>query len=228
MKTKDLNNINREKILSRLKKHVEGADYGKLPEESNYVYPKLSHDKSVTQFINHLEINHTQVVKVTSETITTVIKEQLEQRNISTLLYGVDGEYSALIEDYFSSQSSPKIMLQKYDFCLKDNKEKLFEECPASITSSKYSIAHTGTIVLWPSPQEPRTMSLVPPVHFVIVDANKMVSNFATLIEEEQWRDNLPTNVLLISGPSKTADIQQTLAYGAHGPKELIVLLLNS
>ncbi len=36
----------------------------------------------------------------------------------------------------------------------------------------------------------------------------------------------MPTNIILASGPSKTADIQQTLAYGAHGPKELIVLLV--
>nr|WP_289509270.1 LUD domain-containing protein [Pseudoalteromonas ruthenica] len=36
----------------------------------------------------------------------------------------------------------------------------------------------------------------------------------------------MPTNVVFISGPSKTADIQQTLAYGAHGPKELIVLII--
>ena len=37
----------------------------------------------------------------------------------------------------------------------------------------------------------------------------------------------LPTNALLVSGPSKTADIQQTLAYGAHGPRELIVLIVH-
>jgi hypothetical protein len=44
----------------------------------------------------------------------------------------------------------------------------------------------------------------------------------------ENWAAGLPTNALLISGPSKTADIQQTLAYGAHGPKELIVLVINA
>jgi L-lactate dehydrogenase complex protein LldG len=41
----------------------------------------------------------------------------------------------------------------------------------------------------------------------------------------ERWAEAMPTNALVISGPSKTADIQQTLAYGAHGPRELIVLL---
>ena len=70
-------------------------------------------------------------------------------------------------------------------------------------------------------------MSLVPPVHIVIVDGEKMYPDLSSLIKAEKWQDKLPTNVLLISGPSKTADIQQTLAYGAHGPKELIVLLLT-
>ena len=42
-----------------------------------------------------------------------------------------------------------------------------------------------------------------------------------------QWSDKMPTNALLISGPSKSADIEQTLAYGVHGPKELVVLLIR-
>jgi L-lactate dehydrogenase complex protein LldG len=46
-------------------------------------------------------------------------------------------------------------------------------------------------------------------------------------MQREGWANDLPTNALLISGPSKTADIQVTLAYGAHGPKELVVLLIG-
>ena len=57
---------------------------------------------------------------------------------------------------------------------------------------------------------------------------NDAATIHATLIDAmraENWSAGLPTNALLISSPSKTADIQQTLAYGAHGPKELVVLL---
>ena len=42
---------------------------------------------------------------------------------------------------------------------------------------------------------------------------------------KQRWAEAMPTNALLISGPSKSADIEQTLAYGVHGPKELIVLV---
>nr|WP_306288151.1 LUD domain-containing protein [Pseudoalteromonas sp. WY3] len=56
--------------------------------------------------------------------------------------------------------------------------------------------------------------------------AKTLYPTFSELLEKEQWHNKLPTNVVFISGPSKTADIQQTLAYGAHGPKELIVLII--
>jgi L-lactate dehydrogenase complex protein LldG len=51
--------------------------------------------------------------------------------------------------------------------------------------------------------------------------------NLHQAMHRQGWAGGLPTNALLVSGPSKTADIQQTLAYGAHGPKELLVLILQ-
>ena len=47
-------------------------------------------------------------------------------------------------------------------------------------------------------------------------------------MREQHWNAGMPSNALLISGPSKTADIEQTRAYGIHGPKELIVLLVEN
>ena len=55
---------------------------------------------------------------------------------------------------------------------------------------------------------------------------SQLYDTFFQAMIEQRWSDGMPTNALLVSGPSKTADIQVTLAYGAHGPKELIVLLL--
>ncbi len=218
----------RTNILAKLKAQLVGADYDKLPTEPKFTYPDITHEQRVAKFIDNLKTNHAQVLKVTAESVASVIEEQLKKRDIDQLLYGENGQYSSMLENYFNNASAEGIKLEKYDFLLTDNKVKLFDESPASFTSSKCSIAATGTIVLWPTVEEPRTLSLVPPVHFVLVDAKKMVNDFATLIKIQQWKDKLPTNALLVSGPSKTADIQQTLAYGAHGPKELIVLLLNS
>lgn len=233
----------RKNILAKLNAEVAGADYDKLPQETPFTYPKLSKAEQVTQFCQHLEANHAQVINLESADISTVVAAQLKQRNISTLLYGnrsASSEHSICEKAYSESITSlmNEIELKAFDFTLdsnksnssksNSNKEALFNDYPAAISSSRCAIAATGSIVLWPDENEPRTLSLVPPVHFVIVDANQLYADFATLIEEQQWKKGLPTNVVFISGPSKTADIQQTLAYGAHGPKELIVLLLNA
>ncbi len=103
----------------------------------------------------------------------------------------------------------------------------LFNEVAAGVTLSRAAIAETGTVVLWSGPQSPRLLSLVPPVHIVIVDAHAVYDTLSEVMHAERWSDGLPTNVILVSSPSKTADIQQTLAYGAHGPKQLIVLLVE-
>ena len=103
----------------------------------------------------------------------------------------------------------------------------LFNEVAAGVTLSRAAIAETGTVVLWSGPQSPRLLSLVPPVHIVIVDAHTVYDTLSEVMHAERWSDGLPTNVILVSSPSKTADIQQTLAYGAHGPKQLIVLLVE-
>ena len=70
-------------------------------------------------------------------------------------------------------------------------------------------------------------MSLVPALHFVLLDVATIHADLHSAMRAERWSAGLPTNALLISGPSKTADIQQTTAYGAHGPRELVVLLCH-
>ena len=106
-------------------------------------------------------------------------------------------------------------------------KEELFFDIDAAITSPRSGIAEVGAMILWPTPEEPRTFSLVPPVHIAVVEADKLHNTFSDAIINEKWYDGIPTNPLLISPPSNSADIEQTLAYGVHGPVELIVLLIQ-
>jgi len=84
--------------------------------------------------------------------------------------------------------------------------------------------SHPGTVMLVSSPEEPRSQSLVPPVHICLFDTRKMYDTFHAALHGEALIEAMPTNIILASGPSKTADIQLTLAYGAHGPRDLVVL----
>jgi L-lactate dehydrogenase complex protein LldG len=212
----------RANILAKLKRQVAGADYDKLPKETGFDYPKLSHEQQLAQFVTHLENNHAQVIKTSRGQIAEVVGSELKSMDINKLLYGKNSQYSEEIEALQGS-----VTLEPFDFVVEgEAKQNLFDNTPAAITGSHSATANTGTVVLWPTVEEPRTLSLVPPVHFVIVDGKQFYADFATLINEQQWHNKMPTNVLLISGPSKTADIQQTLAYGAHGPEKLMVFLL--
>ncbi len=78
---------------------------------------------------------------------------------------------------------------------------------------------------MWSSIEEPRQMSLVPPIHIAVLQADKIYNTFLEVMQKENWAGGMPTNALLISGPSKTADIEFTLVFGVHGPKELIVII---
>jgi L-lactate dehydrogenase complex protein LldG len=117
--------------------------------------------------------------------------------------------------------------LKAYDQPIETWKEDMFYGIDASVTSTLGGIAETGTLILWPNVDEPRLMSLVPPVHFVILETEYLYSTFAEAMQTQDWiTQGMPTNALLISGPSKSADIAQVLAYGVHGPKELVVILV--
>ena len=86
----------------------------------------------------------------------------------------------------------------------------------------------TGMVRLLPvHPLHTVEIELPDDLPLLVLDAGKIHNTFHEAMQAEGWANSLPTNALLISGPSKTADIQQTLAYGAHGPKELVVLMLS-
>jgi len=145
-------------------------------------------------------------------------------KGLGTLLIGNGTPHGAMLE----ARAPADLKLVRYDRAIEAWRDQLFDAVDASLTLARSAIAETGTLVLWPSPAEPRLMSLVPPLHFVLLDAETVQADLDTVLRTEHWHDALPTNALLISGPSKTADIQQTLAYGAHGPKELVVLLRHA
>lgn len=114
-----------------------------------------------------------------------------------------------------------------FDRPIETIKEALFKEIDAGLTVADCGLADTGMLVLKSSPHQARTLSLVPAVHFCLINVNRLYADMPGALAGERWGAAMPSNLIFISGPSKTADIQQTLAYGAHGPKRLIVVLVD-
>jgi L-lactate dehydrogenase complex protein LldG len=166
----------------------------------------------------------TEVHTVAADNWTAALIDLARERQWKTLLYGPDGPLGTAIESAWRSEAADLPVLTVYGEPVEAFKETLFQ-IDAGITSVRGAVADTGAIVLWPTPQEPRLLSLVPPVHVAVLDADTVHDSLSEMMAAESWADAMPTNALLISGPSKTADIEFTLVFGVHGPKELILLI---
>jgi L-lactate dehydrogenase complex protein LldG len=114
-----------------------------------------------------------------------------------------------------------------FDRPLEDWKAELFGTVDAGFTVARSGIAATGTLVLAPDAVAPRTVSLVPPLHVALVYAHTLHADLHQALHAERWQDGMPTNLVLATGPSRTSDIQQTLAFGAHGPRWTWVVIVT-
>jgi L-lactate dehydrogenase complex protein LldG len=95
------------------------------------------------------------------------------------------------------------------------------------ITSADYCLADTGTLVTIASREEARLISLLPPVHIAVVDGARMLSGLDELLAIVPLPADQSSSMVLITGPSRTADIEQTLVRGVHGPGEIHVVILS-
>lgn len=93
------------------------------------------------------------------------------------------------------------------------------------ITAADAAIAETGTIVITSGSGRPAATSLLPEIHIAILHQNDIHPNLSDVLQQEDIIRS--SSITLISGPSRTADIEMTLTIGVHGPKELYVFLIN-
>lgn len=152
------------------------------------------------------------------------LQELARVKGWNKLIYGPEGPLGNAIETAWAMDTEGRPALTAYQAPVETFKEFLFQ-VDVGVTSARGALADTGAIVLWPSVQEPRLLSLVPGVHVAVLDADTIYDSLAEMMTAEKWAAGMPTNALLISGPSKTADIEFTLVFGVHGPKELILLI---
>ena len=212
-------NSARNSILSRLR---EAGATPKSSEGHQYQpWTACSKQELVQRFTEGLTASHAEVMSISAEQLESQLGRLIADKQLHRIAIGSGGEFQQQIET--AGQQAETVVFQRN---INTWKTELFEQVDAGITHCRAGIADTGTLVLWPDSREPRTLSLVPPTHIAIIKQSTLVSNFAELMQQQAWHTGMPTNSILVSGPSKTADIQQTLAYGAHGPSELIVVLI--
>ncbi len=215
----------RERILARLAaarpKPPEVSDFGVMARKewpADARYPRLRFQ---------MEAVRAEFLETTEAAWPLAIRDFLAGEGLSTLLYGPGTPAAERLEAAWSREPGPRLVPYDRPIESEDLKRRLFEDIDAGFTTTRGGIAETGGLILWPTPREPRLLSLVPPVHVALLDSASIHNTFWEAMRAEGWASGMPPNALIISGPSKTADIEQTLAYGVHGPKRLVVFAVK-
>ena len=213
----------RSAILERLRATVGG---GPLPTLNPAVMERRhwSAPERVERLRKGMEAVHTEFLEAKPATWPDVVRTFCESEGLKNLLLGPTSEAGAALAATWAPGGT---QLVAYDRPVEAFKTELFTSIEAGFTGTVGGIAETGGLLLMPGPQEPRLLSLVPPIHIALLRASTIQDSFWSAVQALGWTRSLPPNALMISGPSKTADIEQTLAYGVHGPKRLVVVLVD-
>jgi L-lactate dehydrogenase complex protein LldG len=102
-----------------------------------------------------------------------------------------------------------------------------FFQADLGVSGVDYLIAETGTVVLASRPEQPRSLSLLPPVHIALAQRGQLLDDLFDLFAACGDGQELPSALSLITGPSKTGDIELRLVTGVHGPGTLHVVLID-
>jgi L-lactate dehydrogenase complex protein LldG len=148
-----------------------------------------------------------------------------------------DAQIPAAVVDYLRASNLPMRLVMAPDpaldrrdwpALLEIRRGRAEDADPAGLTTAFAGIAETGTLMLLSGPETPTTVAFLPETSIVVLRAGRVLRAYEdalALLREE--RGGLPRSINLITGPSRSGDIEQTIQLGAHGPKRLLVLLVD-
>jgi L-lactate dehydrogenase complex protein LldG len=96
------------------------------------------------------------------------------------------------------------------------------------ITSADYALADTGSLVIFTESHESRLLSLLPPCHIAVIDSSRIVPSLDDVLRLRPTPGDGSSAMIVITGPSRTADIEMRLVRGVHGPGEIHVIIIDS
>jgi L-lactate dehydrogenase complex protein LldG len=154
-----------------------------------------------------------------------VVLALLQERSVRRVLLG-----AGAVIDSLNLSEQLKIAELGISFASSGGAESRddFFAAGAGISGVDYLVAETGSLVVLSRPEQPRSLSLLPPLHIAVAHRDQILPDLFDLFESGLWesRGGLPSCLALITGPSKTGDIELRLVTGVHGPGEVHVVLI--
>lgn len=207
----------KQRILERLTKSIKPQVAGELQSA-----PPSDKPGNRDQFIAQLKQNNAEVIASTAHTLTDNIRATLKADGLRpTLVSRLE------IIPTESGEALPiRDQLMANGVTLTDDPGKAADSVGFSMALT--GISDTGTLVLTSSPQNPTAINFLVEHHWVVLRSKDIVANLQSAITklEHQGYHTSSRAINFISGPSRTADIEQTIQLGAHGPRSLRVFII--
>lgn len=202
----------RNNILARLKaaQDKRGEIEENIPDFTSPIYHPLNESSSL-EFKTNLEMIGGQVFLIKSKSeIADQVKEICNEKNHDNI-FCTDPKLQEIL------QGSIEI----------DSDENSFLELNIGITSCEFLVAHLGSVVISSAQISGRRLNVFPETHIVLAHESQLTGYLDEALEKLQnkYKNELPSLISNITGPSRTADIEKTLVMGMHGPKSLIVII---
>jgi L-lactate dehydrogenase complex protein LldG len=153
----------------------------------------------------------------TTAAVPFAVQNYLRSRNLPQLLrHGSD----PLIESLPWAESAPSLERLKGRAALTDEN---------SLSRGFAGVAETGTLIMTSGPENPTTLNFLPENHIVILFADDIAGSYEDVWDRLRRMNgpNLPRTINMITGPSRTGDIEQTIELGAHGPRRLHIIIVE-
>ena len=166
----------------------------------------------------------------------------LEGQAATVIDVGARGDVPSAVARFLRSNNLPQRVRTGEDLFLANldwSKEPTLERQPgraepgdeAALSHATAAVAETGTLVMTSGPDNPVTLNFLPETHIVVVAAKDIVGPYEAAFDRVRaafGQGVMPRTVNLVSGPSRTADVGGKLVTGAHGPRRLCVIIVDS
>ncbi len=121
-----------------------------------------------------------------------------------------------------------KTLLNTKDISFTDKQED-FYDLKVAITRCEFLIARLGSAMISSKHDSGRRLNIYPEIHIILAYTSQLVPDLKNALAgiKKRYGDDLPSMISVVTGPSRTADIEKTLVMGAHGPKDLYVFLVD-
>ncbi|EAJ5978068.1 lactate utilization protein C [Campylobacter coli] len=209
-KINEISNKSKEKILLALNEAYEAKDFTYQASIDPVEHIQTKED-ALAEMKQKMSDNKYIVENATKETLEEKINEIITKYNYKKMIYGTD-----LGLDLNKIQAEEKICFDKE---IENLRYEVFHS-DFSIVHARAGVSSHGVALIPSSKGQPRMLSLAPKLCIVLLkkeDIVKSLSKALNLVKKEN--EILPTNILFIAGPSRTADIELITVFGVHGPQ---------